>query len=155
MQDALARAGSSARVEELPESARTAPEAAAALAVDVAQIAKSLVFLAGDSPVVVVVSGSDRVDERLLADHLGTDAVVRASPQVVREATGFAIGGVSPVGQPEGVRVVVDRALSQLGEIWAAAGTPHNVFRTRYDELLAVSGGEPADVRLPRAGSTR
>lgn len=153
VQDALRRVGSTARVEELPASARTAPEAAAALGVDVGQIAKSLVFLSDGAPLVVIVSGADRVDEDRLAAHVGARAVVRADPGTVREATGFAIGGVSPAGQPEGVRILVDRGLEAFGEIWAAAGTPQSVFRTSYDELIRISGGESADVRQERRGA--
>lgn len=150
VQDALHAAGSAAVVRELPDSARTVAEAAAALAVDEAQIAKSLVFLADGRPVLAVLSGTDRLDPARLAGHLGAARVVRADADVVRSATGFPIGGVSPVGHGADLPVLVDRALEVFDVVWAAAGTPHAVFPTTFGELLAVSGGEPADVR--RAG---
>lgn len=147
VQDALAAAGSSAEVRELPESAHTAEEAAAALDVDVAQIAKTLVFVADGEPVLIVLRGSDRLDPERLGRHLGAEKVRRADPDTVREATGFPIGGVSPVGHHPGLRVVVDRALADYPVVWAAAGTPHAVFPTSFAELVALSAGEPGEVR--------
>jgi prolyl-tRNA editing enzyme YbaK/EbsC (Cys-tRNA(Pro) deacylase) len=147
VQAALAAAGSSAVVRELPESAHSSAEAAVALGVDVGQIAKSLVFVADGEPVLVVLRGADRLDPDRLAGHLGAVQVRRADANTVREATGFPIGGVSPVGHADGLRVVVDRALGDYPVVWAAAGTPHAVFPASFSELLAASGGEPADVR--------
>jgi prolyl-tRNA editing enzyme YbaK/EbsC (Cys-tRNA(Pro) deacylase) len=147
VQDALVAAGSTAVVRELPASAHTSGEAAAALGVGVDQIAKSLVFLADGEPVLVVLCGSDRLDPVRLAEHLGAAEVRRADADAVRQATGFPIGGVSPIGHAGGVRVVVDRALATYPVVWAAGGTPHAVFPTSFAELLAASGGEPADVR--------
>jgi prolyl-tRNA editing enzyme YbaK/EbsC (Cys-tRNA(Pro) deacylase) len=154
VQAALAAAGSAAVVRELPDSAHTSAEAAAALGVSVDQIAKSLVFVADDEPVLIVLCGSDRLDPARLAQHLGATTVRRADASTVREATGFPIGGVSPVGHADGLRVLVDRALAAYPAVWAAAGTPNAVFPTSFAELLAASDGEPVDVRETGAGST-
>jgi prolyl-tRNA editing enzyme YbaK/EbsC (Cys-tRNA(Pro) deacylase) len=147
VQEALRAAGSGAAVRELPDSAHTSQEAAAALGVEVAQIAKTLVFVADGNAVLAVLSGADRLDTERLAAHLGAEEVRRADPEAVREATGFPIGGVSPVVHGDGIRVVVDRALEAFDVVWAAAGTPRAVFPTDFEELLRVSGGEPGDVR--------
>ena len=146
VQRLLREAGSAADVVELPSSTHTSAEAAAVLGVDVAQIAKSLVFRAGDGAVLVVASGADRVDQQRLGEHLGT-AIARADATAVREATGYDVGGVSPVGLPPALPVVVDTALAAYPVVWAAAGTGNAVFPTTYDELLRLTGGEPADVR--------
>ncbi len=145
VQAALRAAGSDAAVVELPASARTSAEAAAAIGVEVGQIAKSLVFVVDGEPVVAVLSGSDRLDPEKLRLALGGSEVARADADAVRVATGFPIGGVSPVAHP--VRVVVDRGLATYEAVWAAAGTPHAVFPTTFAELVAVSGGDVADVR--------
>ena len=155
VQDALAAAGSRATVQELPDSTRTAVEAARALGVEVAQIAKSLVFRADGDPIVVIASGADRIDTAALARLLGASRVERADAVAVRETTGYAIGGVSPAGLPPSVRVVVDDALSEHEPIWAAAGTPHAVYPTTYAELLGVAGATPASVREHRNDAGR
>lgn len=134
-------------MKELADSTRTSLEAATALGVEVGQIAKSLVFAAGDGMVLVVASGADRVDISALSAALNGARIRRADADSVRAATGYAIGGVSPVGLPEGLPVLVDRMLSTYDVVWAAAGTPHAVFPTTYDELLRLTGGAPADVR--------
>jgi prolyl-tRNA editing enzyme YbaK/EbsC (Cys-tRNA(Pro) deacylase) len=130
----------------LDGSTRTAAEAAAALDVDVANIAKTLVFVADGRPLVVVAGGASRVDTARLADAAGGAAVDKADADTVREATGYPIGGVSPVGLPDGLPVLVDEALRPLTPIWAAAGHPRAVYRTTFDELLTVSGGSVVDV---------
>jgi prolyl-tRNA editing enzyme YbaK/EbsC (Cys-tRNA(Pro) deacylase) len=147
VQAALVAAGSSAVVRELPESAHSSAEAAAALGVDAGQIAKTLVFVADSTPVLVVLRGADRLDPARLGAYLGAARVRRADADTVREATGFPIGGVSPIAHADGLRVIVDRALADYPVVWAAAGTPHAVFPTSFTELLATSGGEAADVR--------
>lgn len=148
VQALLETARSPARVVELPTSTHTAAEAAAALGVGVEEIAKSLVFLADGVPVVAVLSGADRLDEERLGCHLGASEVARASPEQVREATGYPVGGVSPLGLPEGVGVVLDRRLGDHDRVWAAAGTPHAVFPTALRELAELSGGDEADVAV-------
>lgn len=143
----LAQRGASGRVRILDESARTAAQAAAQLGVAVAQIANSLVFDADGQPVLVLASGGHRVDTSKVAQIVGATRVERATPEFVREHTGFAIGGVAPVGHAHPLRTLIDVELAQYGEIWAAAGHPHSVFPTTYDELVRLTdGGMPADV---------
>ena len=133
------------RIRHIPDGARTAAEAAAALGVEVGAIANSLVFVAvtGDDrqPLLVMTSGGHRVDTTALAARIGVDAIERATPEIVREATGQAIGGVAPVGHPAPLRTLVDPALEQFDEIWAAAGHSHAVFPLTYEQLVRITGG--------------
>src|SRR3954447_12950031 len=138
--------GAAAGVRLLDDSARTAAQAAEQLGVEVAQIANSLVFDADGAPLLVMASGGHRVDTAKVAALVGATSVDRADADYVRSHTGFAIGGVAPVGHPEPLRTLVDTALGQYDEVWAAAGHPHAVFPTTYDELLRLTGGTPADV---------
>lgn len=138
---ALADAGVTGVVRELPDSARTAPEAAAALGVEVGAIANSLIFWADDEPLLVLTSGRHRVDTAALAVALGKGHIARATPDQVRAATGQAIGGVAPVGHPAPVETVVDVALADYPQVWAAGGTPHTIFPTSFDELVRVTAG--------------
>jgi prolyl-tRNA editing enzyme YbaK/EbsC (Cys-tRNA(Pro) deacylase) len=142
----LTERGANGQVRTLDESARTAAQAAAQLGVGVAQIANSLVFAADGAPLLVLASGGHRVDTAKVAALVGADRVERATPEFVREHTGFAIGGVAPVGHPEPLRTLVDVALQAYDEVWAAGGHPHTVFPTTYDELVRITGGQPADV---------
>ena len=144
--EALDAAGIDAEVRHFDESTRTAADAAAALGVLQAQIAKSLVFLADGAPIIVVMGGDDRVDTEALGAALDGATIGRADADSVRSGTGFAIGGVSPAGLPGGLTVLVDRSLSEVGELWAAAGTPKSVYRTSYGELLSVTGGREVSV---------
>jgi prolyl-tRNA editing enzyme YbaK/EbsC (Cys-tRNA(Pro) deacylase) len=130
----------------LDDSARTAAQAAEQLGVEVAQIANSLLFDADGAPLLVMASGGHRVDTAEVATLVGASKVRRADPEFVRRHTGFAIGGVAPLGHPEPVRTLVDRDLARHEVLWAAAGHPHAVFPTTYDELVALTGGTPADV---------
>jgi prolyl-tRNA editing enzyme YbaK/EbsC (Cys-tRNA(Pro) deacylase) len=148
VQQALVAAGSPAVVVELPDSARTAAEAALALDVEAGQIAKSLVFVADDAPVMVVASGADRVDTERLSKHLGGAKIRRADADIVRAATGYPIGGVSPAGLDGAITIMVDRALDAFGVVWAAAGTPHAVFPTTFAELVRITGGAVVDVGI-------
>ena len=143
---ALAQRGVSGQVRRLEDSARTAVEAAQALGIEVGQIASSLIFLADGDPVLVIASGGHRVDIFRLSGVLSGATITNANAQDVRSATGFAIGGVAPVGHPERLRTIVDVALSRFDQVWAAAGHPHYVFPTTYDELLRITGGEAAEV---------
>jgi prolyl-tRNA editing enzyme YbaK/EbsC (Cys-tRNA(Pro) deacylase) len=143
---ALEADGASGEVRELDESTRTAAEAAAALGVPVGAIVKSLVFAADGEAVLVLASGDHQVDTTKVAHVLQVAHVGRADVDLVRDATGFAIGGVAPVGHPRQLRTVVDRHLSTYDVVWAAAGTPRAVFSTTYDELVRLTGGQPADV---------
>jgi prolyl-tRNA editing enzyme YbaK/EbsC (Cys-tRNA(Pro) deacylase) len=142
----LAELGAGGQVRTLDDAARTAAQAAAQLGVEVAQIANSLVFAADGAPLLVMASGGHRVDTAKLAAQVGAASVDRATPEFVREHTGFAIGGVAPVGHPEPLRTLVDTELDRYREVWAAAGHPHTVFPTTYAELLRITGGQPADV---------
>lgn len=146
VRETLARFGATGEIRHLDDSARTAKEAADALGVEVGQIASSLIFLADGAPVLVVASGGHRVDTDMLSAVLEGATITKANADDVRAATGFAIGGVAPVGHPEPLRTVIDVALSNYEVIWAAGGHPHCVFPTNYDELLRITGGEAAEV---------
>ena len=142
---ALAALGAGGRVREMPASTRTAAEAARAVGCAVGQIAKSLVFqVAPDGrAVLVIASGANRVDEKKLALLLG-GPVRKASAEFVREVTGFAVGGVPPVGLRTALAVLIDEDLFRYGEIWAAAGTPRAVFATTPAELARLTAGRVA-----------
>lgn len=142
----LAELGATGSVRILDDSARTAAQAADALGVQVAQIANSLVFEVDGTPLLVLASGAERVDTARLAEQLGA-AVHRAKPDFVRSRTGFAIGGVAPVGHLEPIRTLVDTDLARYDVVWAAAGHPHAVFPTSFDELVRITGGSPTQVR--------
>jgi prolyl-tRNA editing enzyme YbaK/EbsC (Cys-tRNA(Pro) deacylase) len=144
--DRLAELGATGSVRVLDGSARTAAQAAEQLGIQVAQIANSLVFSADGAPLLVLASGGHRVDTAKVAALVGAATVDRADADFVRRHTGFAIGGVAPVGHPEPLRTLVDTALGDFDEVWAAAGHPHTVFPTTYDELLRLTGGTAADV---------
>jgi prolyl-tRNA editing enzyme YbaK/EbsC (Cys-tRNA(Pro) deacylase) len=144
----LREAGATGEVRHLPDSARTAAAAAAQLGVEVGAIANSLVFDVGGNPLLVMTSGAHRVEESLIATLLGVPAITRATPEFVRRHTGQAIGGVAPLGHPEPIGTLVDVELARYDQVWAAAGHPHTVFPTTYDELLALTGGTPAEVGL-------
>jgi prolyl-tRNA editing enzyme YbaK/EbsC (Cys-tRNA(Pro) deacylase) len=144
--DALRLAGATGEIQVLPDAVTTAAAAAAALGVEVGQIANSLIFDADGEPLLVLTSGAHRVDTAKVAQLVGAAAVRRASPDFVREHTGQAIGGVAPVGHPKPVRTLVDTALAAFDEVWAAGGIPHAVFPTTFDELVRMTAGTPADV---------
>ena len=146
VRDALAEAGLPDTVREFPEGTRTAADAAAAIGCTVAQIAKSIVFRAGERAVVVIASGVHRVDARKVAATLGV-AVRRADAEFVRDRTGFAIGGVAPLGHLAPPLLLFDRDLMVLHPIWAAAGSPQHVFSTEAETLVRVTGAPVADIR--------
>jgi prolyl-tRNA editing enzyme YbaK/EbsC (Cys-tRNA(Pro) deacylase) len=147
VQDALAAAGFACAVVELAASTRTSAEAAAAVGATVARIAKSLIFRTrpGDRPILVIASGENRVDEKKLAALVG-ERIERPDADFVRNRTGFAIGGVPPIGHPGRLTTYIDRDLLALGELWAAAGTPNAVFRLTADELVAMTAGQVVDI---------
>jgi prolyl-tRNA editing enzyme YbaK/EbsC (Cys-tRNA(Pro) deacylase) len=146
VREALRLRGATGEVRRLDDSARTAKEAADALGIEVGQIASSLVFLADGDPILVMASGGHRVDTEKLSAILDGATITKANADDVRRATGFAIGGVAPVGHPEPLRTIVDIALSRYDVVWAAGGHPHYVFPTSYDELLRITAGEAAEV---------
>ena len=135
-----------ARLQVLPDAVTTAAAAAAALGVEVGQIANSLIFDADGARLLVLTSGASRVDTGKVAAIIGAEKVRRASPEFVRAATGQVIGGVAPVGHPAPIRTLVDRALAEFDEVWAAGGIAHSVFPTTFAELVTVTGGDAADV---------
>ena len=147
VQEHLTSQGCPARVLELPAGTRTAVEAAQAIGCLVSQIAKSIVFRAAQSgrPVLVVASGSHRVNEAVIANLLG-EPIQKASPDFVRENTGFAIGGVPPVAHHQPPVTFVDAHLLSLSTIWAAAGTPTTVFALTPEELVRLTGGQVATI---------
>ena len=154
VREALAGFGVTTEVVVLDGAARTAAQAAASLGVITGQIANSLVFAAtpqaagpgtAPEPLLILASGAHRVDAAKVADLLELDAMELASAEMVREATGFVIGGVAPVGHLQPVRTLVDVSLARYDTIWAAAGHPHAVFATSYDELLRITGAQPIE----------
>jgi prolyl-tRNA editing enzyme YbaK/EbsC (Cys-tRNA(Pro) deacylase) len=143
---ALAAAGHADSIEAFPEGTRSAAEAAAAVGCEVAQIAKSIVFRGGERVVLVIASGANRVDMAKVAASTGLP-VKRADGNWVRDRSGFAIGGVAPLGHLTPPVVLVDEDLFAFEGVWAAAGSPMHVFATTPDALLALSGGMRADVK--------
>jgi prolyl-tRNA editing enzyme YbaK/EbsC (Cys-tRNA(Pro) deacylase) len=147
VQAALHVLGVDAEVVELADSTRTAAEAAAAVGCELGAIVKSLVFRGAGSgePVLVLVSGDNRADEARLAAALG-EPVERADAGWVREMTGYAIGGVPPVGHPALLRTLVDEDLMRFDVVWAAAGTPRTVFPVAPATLIRAAGGTVAAI---------
>ena len=136
-----------AQVRRFPEATRTAEEAAAAIGCELSQICKSLIFAADGEPVLVLMDGASRVDVELVRRELGAEKVTRAKADVVRETTGYAIGGVPPFGHRTRTRVLADRSLLDHDVVWAAAGTPYTVFPMEPKSLVAHAGGTLVDVR--------
>ena len=142
VREALASAGSGTEVIELAETARTAQDAAASLGVERGAIVKSLVFAAQGKAVMALVAGDRRCDTLALARVLGiAGEMVRADAELVREATGYSIGGVAPLGHPQPLPLVIDASLLRFETVYAAAGHPHCVFATSAGELAQLTGG--------------
>jgi Cys-tRNA(Pro) deacylase len=144
----LATAGEDFDVRTMDGSTRTADEAAAAVGVEVGQIVKSLVWAVDGEPVLALVAGDRRLDTGRLAAALDVDAVDRADADAVRAATGFAIGGVPPFGHTTQLRTVMDASLRRFDEVWAAAGTPRDVFAIAPDELARRSRATVAELAV-------
>lgn len=149
VEQALRDAGIASPIVELPGAAHTAKLAAEFLGCEVAQIANSLVFrgVTTGEAILVMSSGARRVDTGKLAEVSG-EPIAKADADFVRAKTGFAIGGVAPVGHIGSPRTFVERSLSQWPEIWAAAGHPNTVFRLTYAELVNITGGTEVDVAV-------
>jgi prolyl-tRNA editing enzyme YbaK/EbsC (Cys-tRNA(Pro) deacylase) len=147
VQEALSELGLTLQVVELPDSTRTAIEAAATIGCTVGQIAKSLIFKTKvtEKPVLVIASGASRVDEKKVAVVLG-EKITKADADFVRQHTGFAIGGVPPVGHIEKLITLIDEDLLAFDEIWAAAGTPYAVVRLTGNELVRATQGQVVKV---------
>src|ERR1700736_377750 len=147
VQAALLAAGVPARIEEFPSSTRTAQDAAA-VGTSVGQIVKSLVFLAGETPVLALVSGANRLDPARLTEITGLP-IGKADADTVRQATGYSIGGVPPIGFPAPIPTFIDRDLLQYDVVWAAAGTPRHVFPIAPQDLVRITSGRVADLKPP------
>jgi prolyl-tRNA editing enzyme YbaK/EbsC (Cys-tRNA(Pro) deacylase) len=135
-------------VREFSESTATAAAAAAAIGIQVEQIVKSLVFMAGEQPILVLASGPNRVDVHKLGVLTG-EPITRASADQVRQHTGFAVGGVPPIGHAQPLATYIDRDLLEYDEVWAAAGTPNTVFAITPPDLVRITGGTVDDVKQP------
>lgn len=146
VQAALSTLGVPGTVRELTEPAPTAATAAAALGIEIGQVANSLIFNADGQPVLVLTSGAHKCDTSVVAAHLQANSVTRADANFVREATGQPIGGVAPVGHPTKLRTIVDTHLDSWDEVWAAGGHPHYVFPTTFAELVRITDGTPLSV---------
>jgi prolyl-tRNA editing enzyme YbaK/EbsC (Cys-tRNA(Pro) deacylase) len=146
VREALRAAGHVDTITMFPEGTRTAQDAANAVGCTVAQIVKSIVLRAGDQVVLVLTSGANRVDTAKIAKAVG-QPVKSADGRWVRDVTGFAIGGVAPVGHLSPPRVFIDADLMRLDPVWAAAGSPRHVFRTGAADLARMTGGEITDVK--------
>jgi prolyl-tRNA editing enzyme YbaK/EbsC (Cys-tRNA(Pro) deacylase) len=141
---ALQENGCAGQVKVLSDSARTAGEAAAALGIEVGQIASSLIFKLPDgSPLLVITSGRHRVDTDLVASNLGIEQLGRVDADYVKEQSGFSIGGVAPIGWVSPATILIDEALNDYDVVWAAAGHPHAVYPTSFAELLAITSAKP------------
>ncbi len=145
----LRELGIDTEIVEFDASTRTSAAAAAAIGCAVAQICKSIVFRARASgqAVVVIASGANRVDEWKVAAAIG-EPIAQADAEFVRNATGFAIGGVAPLGHTSAVHLLIDRDLFTLDPVWAAAGTPNSVFRLKAHDLRYIPGARAADVKV-------
>jgi prolyl-tRNA editing enzyme YbaK/EbsC (Cys-tRNA(Pro) deacylase) len=143
---ALRAGGVHADVRRFDDPVPTAAAAAAALGCEVGAIANSLVFDADGAPLLVLASGAHRVDTGKVAALLGLNRVRRATPDFVLEATGQEVGGVAPVGHPAPLRTVVDIDLAAFPVLWAGGGDHHTMFSATYDDLLRLTGGQPAAV---------
>jgi prolyl-tRNA editing enzyme YbaK/EbsC (Cys-tRNA(Pro) deacylase) len=143
----LADSGIGLAVREFPQGTRTATDAARAVGCEVGQIVKSLVFVAAGKPVVVLVSGANRLDEKRLAQVAG-EPVTKADAETARVATGFAIGGVPPFGHATDLRVFMDRDLLSHQVVWAAAGRPDSVFSITPERLHELSHAVVADLKF-------
>jgi prolyl-tRNA editing enzyme YbaK/EbsC (Cys-tRNA(Pro) deacylase) len=142
----LAAADFDVTVRKFPEGTRTASDAARAVGCEVGQIVKSLVFVAGGRPVVALVSGANRLDERRLASIAG-EPVAKADAETARAATGYSIGGVPPFGHATDVPIYMDRDLLGYAVVWAAAGAPDSVFEIEPERLRELSNATVADIK--------
>lgn len=138
------------QIVEFPQTTRTAEDAATAIGCQVGQIVKSLVFLVNEEPVIALVSGQNRLDVKKLAElfNTGRKRVRRADADQVKSWTGFSIGGVPPFSHSSPLPVYVDHDLFAYSTVWAAAGTPFAVFEIEPGQLLTISGGQAADLKI-------
>jgi len=146
VRQALLAAGHPDTIAQFAKGTHTVAEAAASVGCSEAQIAKSIIFRAGETPVLVVASGANRIDRAKVGVVLGRK-IERADPAWVQDVTGFAVGGVAPVGHLAPALILIDEDLLALDPVWAAAGSPTHAFRTSPKELVRVTGGTVADVK--------
>jgi len=148
VQDALSSKGIEARVIELPASTRTAEEAARAIGCQVGQIIKSLIFRTKHThkAILILASGVNRVNEKTIAIQIGEE-ITKADADFTREITGFAIGGIPPMGHKQKIETYIDKDLLQFKELWAAAGTPNAVFSLNTDIIENITGGKVISVK--------
>lgn len=145
-QAGAAEVGLDPQVQSFPAGTRTAADAAAAIGCEVAQIVKSLVFMADGAPLLVLTSGANRVDVDKVRDAVGAEEVRKASADEVRDATGYAIGGTPPFGHPAPIRAVLDPDLLHHDEVWAAAGTPDTVFPLTPEDLQTITAATVTEI---------
>lgn len=143
VQDALSKKGLQCKVVQLSESTRTAQQAAETIGCEVAQIVKSLIFRTklSNKPILVLASGVNRVNEKMIEEQVG-EQIAKADADFVREVTGFAIGGIPPVGHKQKIDTFIDQDLLAFQEVWAAAGTPNAVFSLQAKDLESLTGGK-------------
>lgn len=148
VQEALSKKGLGFKVIELPSSTRTAQEAASTIGCEVAQIIKSLIFRTKNTnkPILVLASGVNRVNEKLIEKEIG-EKISKADADFTREITGFAIGGIPPLGHKQEILTLVDEDLLKLEELWAAAGTPNAVFNLHSKDLIKVTNGKVIPIK--------
>jgi len=148
IQDVLTNKGLSFKVVELSASTRTANDAAATIGCEVAQIIKSLIFKLKESnkPILILASGVNRVNEKVIEKVVG-EKIVKADADFTKEATGFAIGGIPPIGHKQAIDTIIDEDLLNFQELWAAAGTPHAVFRLRSEGLVVLTNGQVISIK--------
>lgn len=149
VQEALDKLGLECKVLELPNSTRTALDAASAIGCEISQIVKSLIFKTKktDKPVLVLASGTNQVDIKIIEERVG-ESITKADADFVREVTGFAIGGIPPIGHKNAIDFIyIDRDLLDLDEIWAAAGTPNAVFCIESQDLLKATDGKLINIK--------
>ena len=148
VQQAVLALGFNFTIVEFTDTTRTSADAAAAIGCALGQIAKTLVFKTAESqkPVLIIASGANRVNEKTIARELG-EKIKKADAEFVRESTGFAIGGVPPVGHPAPITTLIDEDLFQYKEVWSAAGTPNAVFPLTPHELERMTSGRVIPVK--------
>lgn len=148
VQEKLNQLGYKNEVKQLPESTRTAKEAADAIGCEVSQIAKSIIFKLkkSDQPLLVIASGINRINEKQVETHLD-EKLGKADADFVSKHTGYIIGGVPPLGHTQPIKTFIDKDLLNFKDIWAAAGHPKSVFNLSPDELVEMTGGELIDIK--------
>ena len=134
-------------IQFFPEGTKTATDAAAAVGCDVAQIVKSLIFIADNQPILLLVSGKNTVDQDIIKLLLDAESFEMAKPEIVRSHTGFAIGGTPPFGHNQPIQTIMDEDLNAFDQVWAAAGTPNSCFPISPTELLKIAGATLATVK--------